>query len=72
MDKSTLDKIKQGIRFETYPPQRTGGQTVGLAPRGIKLIHDDLNFEVTSCQERSQQANREIAILLFELYLTTL
>ena len=63
------DNIKELITLETYPPYSTGGQSVGTIHTGCKLICKDAGFEIVVDYNRSMIKNRELALLLFELYL---
>jgi protein subunit release factor B len=64
-------KILDEVVFESYPKiEQKGGQTCGTMPTGITLICKAAGFEVSINNYRSQIKNRELAILLFELYLS--
>lgn len=40
-----------------------------LPIRGIKLIHEDLGFEVAICCHKSQIKNHELALTFFKLFI---
>lgn len=64
------DNIKKLTTLETYPPYSTGGgQSIGAIHYGCKLTCEEAGFEVIIDAYRSQIKNRELAYLLFELYL---
>lgn len=56
-------------RREAYPSYPVGGQSCGMPVRGIRLIHDDLGFEVAICCHRSQIKNHELAVTFFKLFI---
>jgi protein subunit release factor B len=63
-------EILDEIIFESFPAtEKTGGQTCGMTPTGVKLICQAARFEVSVNNYRSQIKNKELALLLFELYL---
>lgn len=63
------ENIQNLIKWEAYPKKQTGGQTVGMMYYGTTLICEDVGFSVTVDYFRSQLKNKELAIILFELYL---
>jgi protein subunit release factor A len=66
-------EILNEIIFESYPKtENKGGQTCGMMPTGITLICKSAGFEVSISNYRSQIKNKEMALLLFDLYLTEL
>lgn len=71
MTKEEIEEYKKLIKFET-PRGKYGGQHVGVVRTDIRLICEEANFDITIGPTRSQHQNREIALMLFELYLTTL
>jgi protein subunit release factor A len=67
--KEIKEHYMRSVRLERFPKQFPGGQSVNWVPRGVKLISDDLGFEVAMTLGRSEIANRELAMTLFSLYL---
>ena len=53
---------------EVYNP-KTGGQSVGLSPRGVYLESPDSGFAIFVNHERSQIKNYELAYTFFKMYL---
>lgn len=58
-------------KFQTIDPLagRTGGQNCGVIPKAIRLTSEESNFEITINAYRSQLANKQLAYLLFQLYI---
>ena len=56
-------------RREAYPNYPVGGQSCGMPVRGIRLIHDDLGFEIAICCHASQIKNHELALTFFKLFI---
>lgn len=52
-----------------YPEYPIGGQSCGMPIRGIRLIHEDLGFEVAISCHRSQIKNHALALTFFKLFL---
>jgi len=71
MTKEEIEMCKSTVKWETPSKYTTGGQQVGFVSKGVRLIHDDLEFDLTITRYRSQLQNRELAMTLFELYLST-
>ena len=71
MSKDDIDAIKKGVKWENPIRVPSGGQSCGVMPRGVRLIHEDLEFDLTINRYRSQLQNRELAMTLFELYIST-
>lgn len=63
------DIVLKNIRWETYNPNNKGGQQVGIMPKKITLISDDLDITICVGYEKSLYKNRDIALLLFDLAL---
>ena len=64
------DKIIGLIKWESFPKDTPGGQTVGRAFTGVTLICEEAGFKISvDSGSRSQLRNKEIAFILFELYL---
>lgn len=64
------DEILKEIVWESYPKPVAGGQTCGKFPTGVILKCDAAGFEIRVENYRSQIKNKELALLLFELYLS--
>lgn len=71
LSKEEISEIKKGCVFDVIRKQPYGGQHVGIMPKQIRLTHEDLGFSVTVDRYRSQIDNRELAMTIFELYLST-
>ena len=65
------EQCKQQMKIESWPIAPTGGQQAGTMPRGIRLVHEETDFDLKIYRYRSQIQNKELAITLFELYLST-
>jgi hypothetical protein len=64
------EKIKDLIKWKPYPENKyTGGQTCGTFTPGITLICEEVGLEISINNYRSQIKNRDLCLLLFELYL---
>lgn len=63
------ENIQKLIKWETYPKQQIGGQTCGMISYGTTLICEEVGFSITIDNYRSQIKNKELALILFELYL---
>jgi len=71
MTQEEIEQLKKEVKWETVRKTPYGGQQVGVPSIGVKLIHEDTEFELTINRYRSQLQNRELAMILFELYLST-
>ena len=71
MTKEEMEEIKKTVKFESIPKHPVGGQQCGIMSRSIRLVHEELEFDITINRYRSQHQNRELAMTLFELYLST-
>lgn len=60
------------IEFVDKKDYVKGGQHVGMVMRDCLLTHDEMNFEIRIGYHRSQSANRDICIQLFDLFLSSL
>ncbi len=60
------------LTFETYPLKKSGGQSCGTTSRGITLKCEELGFQITVSNFRSQSQNRELCLTLFKLALPEL
>lgn len=70
MEKERLEYFIKGLRKESIiTPIGAGGQSCGMFRSGIKLIHDDLNFEIKIEGAKSQIKNLNFAMTCFELFL---
>jgi protein subunit release factor A len=68
--KERMDYWISGLRKETgKDPETPGGQSCGMFPSVIRLIHDDLNFEIKVDGGRSQLKNLKFAVTVFELFI---
>jgi len=59
--------VLKNIRWEVKDPYQNGGQTVGVMPKTITLVSDDLDVKISVGYERSQIRNKEAALLIFDL-----
>lgn len=66
------EKILKGLKCETYPILPVGGQSVGILRPGVMLTHEEFGFSITVDFHRGMLKNKEIAYLLFELFISTL
>lgn len=62
------DAIKL-CKWEQYPSEQKGGQTVGILNMGSTLKCEDLEFSISCNASRSQMKNKEFCMIVFELYL---
>jgi protein subunit release factor A len=69
MENSIREVIIKRIQFKAYPKTSVGGQVVGITGHGVTLYSEETNFKISINQFRSQIRNKEMALLLFELYL---
>lgn len=53
-----------------WPPERIGGQHVGVGSPGIKMTHKPTGMVAISTSARSQHRNRAIALAMIEGGLT--
>ena len=67
--KTKYDIIKEA-EIKSVNPRQKGGQNVGLVSTRIYLKHEETGFYIEVEAYRSQYKNRELAITLFELYLS--
>ena len=70
----TIDELKADIlskaKFERYPKyENKGGQSVGMPVFGCTLYSEMTGFRVSIIEYKSQLKNKELATLLFQLYL---
>lgn len=61
--------ILSNIRWEIEDPYSKGGQSVGIMPKKVTLICDDLDIKISVGYERSSLRNKEKALLIFDLAL---
>lgn len=71
MDKQDIESVKKLARFETVDKHPQGGQHCGIMPKSVRLICEEFEFDLTISRYRGQKENRDLAITLFELYLST-
>jgi len=68
-DKERLEMLAKGLKKETWPDNTpTGGQSTGQMPRGIRLWHEDIGFDIRIEGARSQIKNLQFAVTVFELF----
>lgn len=65
-----INKTKYPIVWEYVNWDRQGGMNVCLSDPAARLICDEVGFSVTVRAHRSQLKNKELAYMLFELYLS--
>lgn len=63
------EDIVKLIKWEQFPKIETGGQTCGVIPRGMTLVCEEMGFKVSINNFRSGFKNKEMCLMLFELYL---
>jgi len=61
--------VLKNIKWEVKDPYERGGQSVGVMPKTVTLISDDLDVKISIGYERSQIRNKETALLIFDLVL---
>ena len=73
-----MDKVKEEIEnnvgIESYPKTKAGGQTCGIAIKGVRLWYpkhflDNPEIDIRIQTERGQYRNKRIAETLIELVL---
>jgi len=63
-------EILSKIKWESYPKRDgTGGQTVSRVSGGVTLICEETDTRISINSQRSQLKNKEMAYLLFSLFL---
>lgn len=74
MTQDEIEILKKQARFETPMKDKVpyGGQSVGIVSRAVRLVHEDMAFDITIGISRSQLRNRELCMLMFELYLSAI
>lgn len=64
------------IKYEIWPPRKTGGQYVGTGPNGVRGVHFINGFptgiEAICEYERSQFKNRQIVTEMIEWAISNL
>lgn len=70
--KEEIAAIMNGIVVEFISKRPKGGQSCGIEIMPCRVSHPCCNLVIECCEYRSQHANRELAILLFELALNEL
>jgi len=63
------EEIVKLVQFKAYPEPILGGQHCGMSNMGVTLYCEGMGFSVTVDIYRSQIKNKELALLMFELYL---
>lgn len=73
MTQEDKEKLKEGVVWKSFIERPPGGwgQIAGWPPGhlGARLIHEELEFEVGVNYKRSQTENKQLCMLLFELFL---
>ena len=70
MDKERLEILSKGIQKESWPRvEHTGGQTTGQMPKGVRVWHEDLKFDMKIDAGRSQLKQLQFISTVFELFL---
>lgn len=62
-------EILDGIKWSTYREPQRGGQHCGMPNNGVKLTHEELEFEISTRAFRSQIQAKEFCWSVFELFL---
>jgi len=65
--KEVIEAIMKGIVVEFISKRPKGGQPCGIEIVPCRVSHPCWNLVIECCEYRSQHANRELAITLFEL-----
>jgi protein subunit release factor A len=65
--KEAIAAIMKGIVVEFISKRPKGGQSCGIEIMPCRVSHPFWNLVIECCEYRSQNANRELAITLFEL-----
>ena len=68
MDKERLEILAKGLKTEFWPRVETGGQSVGVMPRGLRMWYEEMGFDFRFEGGRSQIKNKLFAIAIFELF----
>lgn len=63
------ESILEGIKWDTHRPRQVGGQQAGTPNYGVRLIHEDMGFEIGTDAFRSSIEGREFCLDMFELFL---
>jgi len=68
--KERLEMFVKGLRKVTGASEKPspGGQSTGQFTSYIRLIHDDLGFDIKVDGSKSQLKNLKFAVAVFELY----
>ena len=70
MKVKTKAEIIKEAEIKAVNPRGKGGQQVGITSQRISLKHEEVGFYIEVEAYRSQYNNRELAITLFDLYLS--
>jgi len=62
-------EIYKNIEWKSYPDYPKGGQMVGIGPRGVTLKQSEFSFEISIGEFRTHSQNKEMCLILFELFL---
>jgi protein subunit release factor A len=63
------EEVRKLLKWEQFPEEQKGGQTVGIMNMGSTLICEDLGFSIFCDGSRSQMKNKQFCLTVFELYL---
>lgn len=70
MEKERLKYFMDGLKKELINEKVSlGGQSCGMFLSGIRLTHEDTNFQIEIEGSKSQLENLKFAVTVFELYL---
>ena len=72
LSKERIQEILKGVVWSEWPERSKGGQHVNWMPKGVKLTHPDIFFEVAINEHRTQSENKQSCLLLFEMWLGSL
>ena len=64
------EKVINSIKWSVGENRKNGGQSCGIISPKVKLESEETNFTLEVEAFRSLLKNKEIALLLFELYLS--
>lgn len=62
-------EILDTLKWSTHREVRTGGQQCGIPNYGVKLISEEMGFEISTDAFRSQGQGKEFCMTVFELFL---
>lgn len=64
-----IKEIRRNVKWDTPRPKNVGGQSCGVMETAVILISEEISFKIEVGWYKSQMANKNIAVQLFELAL---